>query len=89
MDAVPNWKKAHSILLPNFGMRAQDNFWARIQNGAIIYICGDAGKMAPDVEKAFIGLYRNKSGADEQGGAAWMKDLRSKQRYRIDVWPRN
>lgn len=67
----------------------QDNVWARIQDGAIIYICGDAGKMAPDVEKAFIWLYRDKSGADEQGGAAWMKNLRSRQRYRIDVWPRN
>ncbi|MGH3145482.1 MAG: NADPH--cytochrome reductase, partial [Rubrobacter sp.] len=66
-----------------------DDVWPLIQAGAVIYLCGDAGRMAPDVEKAFVALYRQKSGADEQDGEAWMADLKSSQRYRVDVWPRN
>ncbi len=67
----------------------RDEVWRRIQDGAIIYLCGDAGRMAPDVEKTFVGLYRDKSGADEQKGEAWMSELKASQRYRVDVWPRN
>jgi cytochrome P450/NADPH-cytochrome P450 reductase len=67
----------------------QDDVWGRIQAGAVVYLCGDAGRMAPDVEKTFVELYRNKTGAGEQDGEAWMEDLKSSQRYRVDVWPRN
>jgi cytochrome P450/NADPH-cytochrome P450 reductase len=67
----------------------QDEVWDRIQDGAIIYLCGDAGRMAPDAEKAFVSLYRDKSGAGEQEGEAWMEELKASQRYRVDVWPRN
>ena len=44
----------------------QNDVWGRIQDGAIIYLCGDAGRMAPDVEKAFVTLYRNETRASEQ-----------------------
>jgi cytochrome P450 / NADPH-cytochrome P450 reductase len=67
----------------------QNDVWGQIQDGAIIYLCGDAGRMAPDVEKAFVTLYRNERGASEQEGEAWMSELKAAQRYRVDVWPRN
>ena len=67
----------------------QNDVWGRIQDGAIIYLCGDAGRMAPDVEKAFVTLYRNETGASEQEGEAWMSELKAAHRCRVDVWPRN
>jgi cytochrome P450/NADPH-cytochrome P450 reductase len=45
--------------------------------------------MAPEVEKAFVALYRDKTGAGEQEAAAWMKEFKASQRYLVDVWPRN
>jgi cytochrome P450/NADPH-cytochrome P450 reductase len=71
-------------------IRAQgDEIWGRIQEGAVVYLCGDASRMAPEVEKAFVALYRDKTGAGEQEAAAWMKEFKASQRYRVDVWPRN
>jgi cytochrome P450/NADPH-cytochrome P450 reductase len=51
--------------------------------------CGDATRMAPDVEKAFIALYQDKAGVSEQDAQTWMAELKSSQRYLVDVWPRN
>jgi cytochrome P450/NADPH-cytochrome P450 reductase len=52
-------------------------------------LCGDAGRMAPDVEKAFVALYQEKTGASEEDAQAWMEELKASTRYRVDVWPRN
>jgi cytochrome P450 / NADPH-cytochrome P450 reductase len=66
-----------------------DDIWAEIQDGATIYVCGDAGRMAPDVEKGFVALYREETGASEQDAESWMAGLKESNRYLVDVWPRN
>jgi cytochrome P450 / NADPH-cytochrome P450 reductase len=67
----------------------EDDVWNLIQEKAIVYVCGDASRMAPDVENAFVALYRDKAGASGQEAEAWMTDLKASQHYRVDVWPRN
>jgi cytochrome P450/NADPH-cytochrome P450 reductase len=66
-----------------------EEVWSRIEEGAVIYLCGDASRMAPAVEKAFIELYRDETGAGEAEGEEWMRDLKDSKRYVVDVWPRN
>jgi cytochrome P450 / NADPH-cytochrome P450 reductase len=67
----------------------QDDVWPLIRDGAVIYVCGDAGRMAPDVEKGFVTLYRDKNEVTEQEAEKWMSELKSSNRYLVDVWPRN
>ena len=67
----------------------RDDIWTAIQDGATIYVCGDAGRMAPDVEKGFVALYREETGASEQDAESWMAGLKESNRYLVDVWPRN
>ena len=59
---------------------------ALIEQGAIIYICGDGGRMEPDVKRTLIEMYREKTGADEAAGEAWMAKLAVDNRYVLDVW---
>jgi cytochrome P450 / NADPH-cytochrome P450 reductase len=66
-----------------------DEVWPLIEAGATIYLCGDASRMAPEVEKAFVSLYRDKSGASEQDSEEWMSQMKSSHRYLVDVWPRS
>jgi cytochrome P450 / NADPH-cytochrome P450 reductase len=40
----------------------QEDIWPLVEGGAIIYVCGDAGRMAPEVERAFVELFRNRNG---------------------------
>jgi cytochrome P450 / NADPH-cytochrome P450 reductase len=57
-----------------------------IQDGAIVYVCGDASRMAPDVRRAFATIYRDKTGADAQAAERWLDELTFANRYLVDVW---
>jgi cytochrome P450/NADPH-cytochrome P450 reductase len=64
----------------------KDRVWNLIEQDAIIYVCGDGGKMEPDVKAALVAIYRERTGADENAGLKWIDDLGSKNRYVLDVW---
>jgi len=60
--------------------------WSLIEQGAIIYVCGDGGKMEPGVKAALVAIYRERSGADAEAAQRWIDDLGAKNRYVLDVW---
>lgn len=64
----------------------KDKVWLLIEQGAIIYVCGDGGKMEPDVKAALAAIYREKSGGDAAAAARWIEKLGAKNRYVLDVW---
>jgi cytochrome P450/NADPH-cytochrome P450 reductase len=64
----------------------KDGVWALIEQGAIIYVCGDGGKMEPDVKTALVTIYRERSGTDAEAAQRWIDDLGAKNRYVLDVW---
>ena len=45
----------------------KDRVWSLIEQGAIVYVCGDGGKMEPDVKAALVAIYRERTGADADG----------------------
>jgi cytochrome P450/NADPH-cytochrome P450 reductase len=67
-------------------LKCQDEVWQLIEAGAVIYVCGDASKMAPDVRAAFGSIYRARTNASEQQAEAWLTELTVQQRYLTDVW---
>ena len=64
----------------------KDRVWALIERGAIVYVCGDGGKMEPDVKATLVAIYRERSGSDAQAGQRWIDELGTKNRYVLDVW---
>ena len=64
----------------------EDRVWALIEQGAIVYVCGDGSRMEPDVKATLMTIYREKSGADADAAARWIDDLGAKNRYVLDVW---
>ena len=64
----------------------KDRVWSLIEQGAITYVCGDGGKMEPDVKAALVAIYRERTGADAEAGQRWIDDLGAKNRYVLDVW---
>ena len=67
-------------------LEQQDTVWQMIQQGAIIYICGEGGHMAPAVQHAFEDIYRQKTGKDQAAAEQWMAEMRAQNRYLVDVW---
>jgi cytochrome P450/NADPH-cytochrome P450 reductase len=60
--------------------------WKLLQEGAVIYVCGDASRMAPDVRRAFASVHREETGSDERAAEAWLDGLTGEGRYLVDVW---
>ena len=60
----------------------KDQVWNLIDKGAIVYVCGDGGKMEPDVKAALVSIYRERTGADEAAGLRWIDDLGSHEPLR-------
>jgi cytochrome P450 / NADPH-cytochrome P450 reductase len=64
----------------------KDKVWALIEQGAIIFVCGDGGRMEPDVKAALVAIHRECTGADDKAGARWIEEMGAKDRYVLDVW---
>jgi cytochrome P450/NADPH-cytochrome P450 reductase len=60
--------------------------WRLLEQGAIVYVCGDGSRMEPDVKATLVSIYRERAGADAAAGQHWIEDLGTKNRYVLDVW---
>ena len=60
--------------------------WKLIEQGAVVYVCGDASRMAPDVRRAFAAIHHEETGGDDRAAEAWLDALTRENRYLVDVW---
>jgi len=60
--------------------------FAWIQDGAFFYVCGDASRMAKDVDQALIEIVAQEGGMDKESAAAYVKVMRKEKRYLRDVY---
>jgi sulfite reductase (NADPH) flavoprotein alpha-component len=57
-----------------------------IQQGAYFYVCGDAHRMAKDVDATLLQIFRQQGNLDEAGAKAHLKQLKQLKRYQLDVY---
>jgi sulfite reductase (NADPH) flavoprotein alpha-component len=62
------------------------DIWSWINDGAHIYVCGDALKMAKDVETALIDIVAEHGGCSTEEAKAFIADMKAKGRYQTDVY---
>ncbi|MES0532013.1 NADPH-dependent assimilatory sulfite reductase flavoprotein subunit [Citrobacter portucalensis] len=60
--------------------------WRWINNGAHIYVCGDANRMAKDVEQALLEVIAEFGGMDIEAADEFLSELRIERRYQRDVY---
>lgn len=60
--------------------------WAWLQGGAYFYVCGDAKRMAKDVDAALHEIIAQQGGMDAAGAADYVKQLKKEKRYQRDVY---
>ncbi|MFH9746866.1 molybdopterin-dependent oxidoreductase [Streptomyces anulatus] len=61
-------------------------FWSWLRDGAHLYVCGDASRMAKDVDRALRDIAVAHGGLDPDAAAAQVKQLASDRRYVRDVY---
>jgi len=65
--------------------RARD-VYAWLQEGAYVYVCGDAQRMAKDVHRALVDLIADSSGRDAEAAEDFLFELKRQGRYQRDVY---
>lgn len=69
--------------------RLQENgaqIWDWIKEGAHVYVCGDAAKMAKDVEAALLAVIAAHGGMDGDAADEYLDEMRQEKRYQRDVY---
>ncbi len=60
--------------------------WRWINDGAHIYVCGDANRMAKDVEQALLDVIAEFGAMDAETADEYLSELRVERRYQRDVY---
>ncbi|PKF77337.1 assimilatory sulfite reductase (NADPH) flavoprotein subunit [Vibrio sp. vnigr-6D03] len=63
-----------------------EQMWQWIQDGAYIYVCGDATRMAKDVNDALVSVAKEHGGLSQEKAEEFINDLRKAKRYQRDVY---
>jgi sulfite reductase (NADPH) flavoprotein alpha-component len=65
--------------------QARDVFdW--LEDGAHVYVCGDATRMAPDVDEALVTIVECAGGRDRDAAVEYVHALQQSHRYQRDVY---
>jgi sulfite reductase (NADPH) flavoprotein alpha-component len=60
--------------------------YAWLEEGAHVYVCGDAARLAPDVDTALHDIVERESGLGATGAADYLAAMRREHRYQVDVY---
>lgn len=76
----------HKIYVQHRMLEHGAELFALIENRAIFYVCGDAHRMAKDVDAALHHVVQKHGNLDEQGAKEYIKQLKAEKRYLRDVY---
>lgn len=62
------------------------DLWEWISRGAHVYVCGDALRMAKDVERALIDIVAEHGKRSPEDAARYVAELKKNDRYQADVY---
>src|SRR6185312_12236146 len=62
------------------------DLWVWLERGAHIYVCGDALRMAKDVERALTDVIAEHGKRSPEDAARYVAELKKNDRYQVDVY---
>ncbi|UKH19373.1 assimilatory sulfite reductase (NADPH) flavoprotein subunit [Actinobacillus pleuropneumoniae] len=63
-----------------------ETLWQWLQQGAYLYVCGDAGRMAKDVNQALLDVIAQQGSLNADEAEEYLDNLREEKRYQRDVY---
>ncbi len=63
-----------------------ETLWQWLQQGAYLYVCGDANRMAKDVNQALLDVIAQQGSLNADEAEEYLDNLREEKRYQRDVY---
>jgi len=76
----------HKVYVQHLMVDSASEFWRWLEEGASVYVCGDATHMAKDVENALLRVIEIAGGLSVDEASEYVDELRASGRYRRDVY---
>ncbi|HFP3026868.1 NADPH-dependent assimilatory sulfite reductase flavoprotein subunit [Yersinia enterocolitica] len=86
IDLAWSRDQAHKIYVQDKLREQGAELWNWIQQGAHIYVCGDANRMAKDVEQVLLDVVALHGAMDAEQADEYLSELRLARRYQRDVY---
>ena len=86
LDTAFSRDQAEKIYVQHRMLERAREIWAWLQEGAHFYVCGDAKRMARDVDAALKQIVAEQGGMSAEAAAAYVSDLAKSKRYARDVY---
>ena len=78
--------QAEKIYVQHRMLEAAEELFGWLEQGAFFYICGDASRMAKDVDTALHKVVETAGGKSPEEAAVYVEELKKSKRYRKDVY---
>ncbi|ULR52180.1 diflavin oxidoreductase [Streptomyces deccanensis] len=86
LDLAFSRDQAEKIYVQTRMRERSRELYAWLEEGAHVYVCGDASRMAKDVEAALLGVIAEQRGRGDDDAAEYLAALRRAKRYVRDVY---
>lgn len=86
LDTAFSRDQAHKIYVQHRMLGAAGEVWKWLDEGAYFYVCGDAKRMAKDVDAALRQILQQQGGLSVEEANGYVEKLKNEKRYRRDVY---
>ena len=86
LDLAFSRDQAEKIYVQHRMKEQAKELWAWLKDGAYFYVCGDAHRMAKDVDVALHEIVAQQGGMDAAAAADYVKQMKKDKRYQRDVY---
>jgi sulfite reductase (NADPH) flavoprotein alpha-component len=86
LDTAFSRDQAHKIYVQDRMMQNSSELYAWLERGAYFYVCGDATRMAKEVEQALLDAIAKGSNGTPEQAAEYLAAMKKQKRYQRDVY---
>ncbi|WP_263384369.1 sulfite reductase subunit alpha [Granulicella arctica] len=86
LDTAFSRDQAHKIYVQDRMVESGAELFAWLEEGASVYVCGDAARMAKDVDLALHTVIEQHGGRDTEAAKDYVQNLHDSKRYHRDVY---
>jgi len=86
LDTAFSRDQSEKVYVQNCMTENAAELWAWLEAGAYFYVCGDASRMAKDVDAALHQVCERAGGLSPEAAVAYVKNLKTQKRYCRDVY---
>lgn len=86
LDTAFSRDQEEKIYVQTRMLQAASELWQWLEEGAYFYVCGDAKRMAKDVDEALHQIIQSQGGRSAEEAAQYVAEMKKTRRYARDVY---